>query len=125
MTQATDDDEFFWAAAGERRLVVQGCGACGVLRHPPSPLCRSCGSADRVAVEVSGRGRLYSWTLPRHPILQPGPVRIAALVHLDEGPRLVTALEGAELDDLALDAPVEVDFAEVGGRLVPVFRLVA
>lgn len=120
-----DTDEPFWAAAAERRLVVQGCGTCGVLRHPPSPLCRSCGSPERGAVEVSGRGRLYSWTLPRHPILQPGQVRIAALVELEEGPRLATALEGVELDQLELDQPVEVDFAEIGGCLVPIFRPVA
>lgn len=74
---------------------------------------------------MSGRGRLYSWTLPRHPILQPGQVRIAALVELEEGPRLVTALEGVELEQLELDQPVEVAFAEVSERLVPVFRPVA
>ncbi|HEY1737538.1 MAG TPA: zinc ribbon domain-containing protein, partial [Acidimicrobiia bacterium] len=31
----TDDSAVFWDAAVDHRLVVQACGECGRLQHPP------------------------------------------------------------------------------------------
>jgi hypothetical protein len=61
----TPDTAPFYAAAAEGRLVVQGCLSCGRLQHPPGQLCRSCGSAGLGFRQVSGRARLWSWTVAR------------------------------------------------------------
>jgi uncharacterized OB-fold protein len=38
------DDDFFWEAGRDGRLLVQRCGGCGLVRHPPAPMCARCQS---------------------------------------------------------------------------------
>jgi uncharacterized OB-fold protein len=115
-------DTFFWDAARAGHLAVQQCADCGVFRHPPRPMCGACGSQSSTATKVSGRGTVYSWVLPRHPIFSPGDPRVAVLVELEEGVRIVSNLVGIALEDIALDLPVEVFFEERNGTVVPQFR---
>ena len=120
----TPDTAFFWAAAARGELVALGCADCGDLRHPPRPMCPRCHSTRRREVRLSGRGRVASWILPRHP----APIGFAeppivALVDLEEGLRLVTNLVEVAPEVITPRMPVEVAFAPTaGGRQVPVFR---
>lgn len=103
--------EFYaFLARGELRL--QRCSACGAFRHPPRHRCAQCGSLDATWQPVSGRGRLFSWTVTHRPV-DPAftPPYVVAVVELEEGPRLV----GNTRDDveLALDAPVVVEIEPV------------
>jgi len=122
----TADAAFFWEGADRGELNCERCTDCARLRHPPRPMCPHCRSTKRQTVRLSGRGRVLSWIVPRHP----APIGFAeppvvVLVALDEGIRLVSNLEGAETADLAIDLPVEVIFAPTrGGHAVPVFRRV-
>ena len=45
----TDDNAFYWEAAADGKLVAQRCGNCGVMRHPPRPMCPHCQS---LAIDV-------------------------------------------------------------------------
>ena len=118
------DTEFFWDAARDRRLVAQRCGACGVLRHPPRPMCPQCNSLDIEIVELSGRGAVYSFSFVHYP-QSPAfdyPV-FAALVDLEEGVRLVTNLVDVDKESVRFDLPVEVVWAPAyDGYHVPLFR---
>ena len=38
------DTAFFWAGTAVGELRVQRCDGCGTLRHPPGPMCPSCGA---------------------------------------------------------------------------------
>jgi uncharacterized protein len=122
----TADAAFFWEGADRGELNCERCTDCARLRHPPRPMCPHCRSTKRETVRLSGRGRVLSWIVPRHP----APIGFAeppvvVLVALDEGIRLVSNLEGAETADLAIGLPVEVTFAPTrGGHAVPVFRRV-
>ena len=91
----TRDSEFFWEAAKQQRLCVQKCNACGALQHPPRPMCPSCHAVDMGSQDLSGRGSVYSWTVPRYP---PLPMfdegLIVALIDLDEGVRLLSNIHG-------------------------------
>ena len=119
----TADTQFFWDGAQERRLLIQRCGACGSLRHPPRPMCPSCHSLEWDTVEASGRGAVYSFVMPRHPPLpwfDDG--YIVALVELEEGTRLVTNLVGVDPNDVSIGMPVVVWFEEFdGGLVLPMF----
>ncbi|WP_436776585.1 Zn-ribbon domain-containing OB-fold protein [Yinghuangia sp. YIM S09857] len=123
-TTATDDSLFFWEAAARGALVAQRCGACGVMRHPPRPMCPHCHSLDHEVVDLSGRGSLYSYALlhhPQHPAFD-YPV-FAALVELDEGIRLVSNLVDVEPADIRIGMRLEVAFEPTAdGGAVPVFR---
>lgn len=68
---ATDDplDRDFWAAARQEKLVVQACADCGEWRFPPRPMCPHCQSENAVWKEVSGEGVVWSFAIPRSPLL--------------------------------------------------------
>jgi len=95
-------------AQGELRL--QRCSSCGTWRHPPRNRCAQCGSAEVAWEPVSGRGRVYSWTVT-HRAVDPAftPPYAILVVELEEGPRLVGNLRGLEPSDLALDLPVAAE----------------
>jgi uncharacterized OB-fold protein len=120
----TADAAFFWEAADRGELACERCTDCARLRHPPRPMCPWCHSTARETVGLSGRGRVLSWIVPRHP----APIGFAespvvVLVALDEGIRLVSNLEGVDPERITIGLPVEVAFAPTrGAHAVPVFR---
>lgn len=119
----TEDNHEFWDAAAEHRLAVQRCSSCGHLHHPPRPMCPDCGSLEHEMATMSGRATVYSYALlhhPQHPAFE-YPV-VAAIVELEEGPRLVTNIVGCEPSEVSIGMPVEVRFVEAGeDAAVPVF----
>jgi len=119
----TPDTQFFWDGLRAGRLLVQRCDGCGVLRHPPRPMCPHCRSLDWTPTESSGRGVVVSAVQPRHPQFpwfEDGYV--VALVELDEGVRIVTNLVDAPDPSDPIGLRVAVRFTEVAGDLVlPLF----
>jgi len=123
----TRDSAFFWEAAKREELVGQRCAACGKLRQPPRPMCPFCNSVEREEQRLSGRGRVYTWVMPRYPII-PGfeEGRIVAVIDLVEGIRMVSNLCEIEYDDVTRDMSVEVFFADAQeGYKIPLFRPVS
>ncbi|WP_235498299.1 Zn-ribbon domain-containing OB-fold protein [Frankia sp. R43] len=120
----TEDNEFFWGAARENRLVAQRCAACGLLRHPPAVSCPACHSHDHEIVQLSGRGQIYSYALlhhPRHPRFH-YPV-VAVLIDLEDGIRILSNLVDADPASIHIGQPVEVTFEPTDDTLgAPVFR---
>jgi uncharacterized OB-fold protein len=120
----TEDNEPFWTAAADRRLVVQRCSNCHRFRHPPRPMCPYCQSLEHDWVDAIGTGTVYSYSVLHHP-QNPAfdyPI-LTALVDIDEGVRLVTNLVQVAPADVTIGMPVEVTFeATVNGAAVPVFR---
>lgn len=124
--QVNRDTAFFWEGTRAGELRVQRCGACGVLRHPPGPVCPQCHAMRPAYDVVSGRGTVYSYVVHRHPPV-PGkelPI-LLVLVELDEGVRMVGELLDATPDDVKIGAPVEVSMVRVDDDLtIPAWRLV-
>ena len=122
----------FWEATARGELCIQSCGACGQRTMPPRPMCPACRSLDRQWLPVSGRGSVWSVTVP-HPPLLPAYAELAPynviLVALEEDPgirlvgNLVTGAEGAinEIDpaSIQIGESVRVVFAEVGDVHLP------
>lgn len=117
----------YWDAAAEGRLLVRRCGACGRAHHYPREFCPHCWSEDVVWEAASGLATLYTWSVVHRNDLPPFGERtpyVAAVVDLDEGPRMMTEvvdatedMEGAE-GELRVGMGLEVAFREG----VPVFR---
>ena len=105
--------EFYaWCARGEVR--VQRCAACGTWRHPPRHRCAACASRDVAWERVSGRGRVFSWTVTHQPLDPAFDVPyVVVVVELDEGPRLVGNVRGIEPSALRLDLAVEAELEPV------------
>ncbi|CAB4594061.1 unannotated protein [freshwater metagenome] len=119
------DDAFFWEGAREHKLLIQRCGDCGILRHPPTPLCATCGSTNNQATESSGDGTILTWIISQHPTEPDAEPRIVILVQLDEGTRIVSNLIDVEPthDQTLNDKRVVVCFVDYDGTILPQFRL--
>ena len=116
----------FWDAAKTGQFLVRHCLACGEHHFYPRPFCPKCWS-DRVEwVEASGRAVLYTYSIVVSNDLPPFNERVpyvAAVVDLEEGPRVMTNVVDCELDALRVGMPVEVTFRELDDEItIPVFR---
>jgi hypothetical protein len=121
----TADNAFFWEACVRGELVAQRCGACGAFAHPPRPMCPRCHGTEREVVQLSGRGEVWSWIVPRHPApIGFAEAPIVALIALAEGVRLVSNVVGIAPESMRNGLRVEVAFEPTaGGKAVPVFRI--
>ena len=123
--QINDDNRDFWTAGRDRELLIVRCNDCGYYIHPPSPRCPRCLGENVEPSPVSGRGRVYTYTVNRR-AWSPGleVPYVIAIVQLDEQPdlRLMTNIVGCSADEVAIDMPVRVEYREQGEAFVPVFR---
>lgn len=113
------ENQAFWAAALNGKLLLRHCKACGSAHHAPRVNCPFCRSADTDWKEASGRGVVYSFSIMR----RAAPPFVVAYVTLDEGPTIFTNLVECDLERLAIGMAVAVTFiAGEDGLVRPVFR---
>ncbi|WP_055534906.1 Zn-ribbon domain-containing OB-fold protein [Streptomyces graminilatus] len=111
----------YWDAAAEGRLLVRRCGGCGRAHHYPREFCPYCWSEDVVWETASGLATLYTWSVVHRNDLPPFGERtpyVAAVVDLDEGPRMMTEVVDVAEGGLRVGMGLEAAFREG----VPVFR---
>lgn len=107
---------FYERAATTGRLHFQRCDECGVWRHPPRFRCAACSSDSWSWSPVSGRGRVFSWTVTHRPV---DPAFAAELpyavlvVEMEEGVRMVGNLIGLAPSELQLDLAVMAELETV------------
>ena len=115
-----NENEPFFAAIEDGRLLIGRCGACGEHHYYPRPHCPKCWSDDVEWVDAGGGATLYTWSVIHTNDLPPWGGRvpyIAGVVELDEGPRMMTHIVGAEGDDLRIGMPLELEFVDLDDEL--------
>ncbi|MEU7134626.1 Zn-ribbon domain-containing OB-fold protein [Streptomyces sp. NPDC046261] len=120
----------YWDAAAQGRLLIRRCRAdgCGKAHHYPREFCPRCWSADVVWEEASGRATLYTWSVVHMNDLPPFGARVpyvAAVVDLEEGPRMMSEVTGCSGSELRIGMRLQVAYrGDPEGALpvVPVFR---
>jgi uncharacterized OB-fold protein len=116
----------FWDACKDGKFLLRHCNACNRDHYYPRPFCPSCWSDDVSWREASGRGSVYTYSVVHVNDLPPFNERvpyIAAIVELDEGPRVMTNVEGVEFADVRVGMPVVVDFKPISDDVtIPIFR---
>ncbi|HEX3788692.1 MAG TPA: bifunctional MaoC family dehydratase N-terminal/OB-fold nucleic acid binding domain-containing protein [Pseudonocardiaceae bacterium] len=116
--QVNRDTEFFWAGTRAGELRIQRCGQCGLLRHPPGPMCPECGSTKRTHLVSAGLGEVFSYVVHHHPPVAGRELPfVVALVELDEGVRLLAELTGVAPADVRIGLPVRIAFRAVDDEL--------
>jgi len=120
----TRDNAFWWEGIKAGRLLIQRCGGCGTLRHPPRPMCPRCQSLEWDTIESSGRGTVYSFVVSHYPQVPAFDYPLAiGLIELEEGTRLVSNVVDVDPADVHVGMPVEVVFTAVDHELtLPLFR---
>jgi uncharacterized protein len=116
----------FWEAARRKVFLIRRCNSCGQPHFYPRPFCPTCWSGDLSWEEAHGTGTLYAYSTVYFTDLSPFNERlpyVAAIVELDEGPRLMSNVVECELSELAVGMPLEVTFRQETNTItLPLWR---
>lgn len=113
-----------YAALGEGKLTGSRCSVCNQTYYPARPICPACHSAQMEAVEFSGKGKLAAYSIiyiAPTPMIQAGFDRknpyCAAVVELEEGPRICAQLVGVDMkqpESIQIGQPLTATFLTRG-----------
>src|SRR5688572_17718616 len=85
----TDEDRPYWDGAREHKLVLQRCTGCGLYSAQPRVVCPQCHGEAFEWSQVSGKGRIHSYTIV-HATTVPGfrdeVPYVVVFVQIDEEP---------------------------------------
>lgn len=120
------DSQAYWRGIQEGKLLLQHCQACAHVQYYQQAICRACGSDRLEHRAASGRGKVYSFSVVHR---APGPAfkqdtpYAVILVELEEGPRMISSLVGADPSLVGFDMAVELVCEPAGGGVsLPRFR---
>lgn len=123
---STEDSKPYWDGCKRHKLLIQRCQDCGHYRFPPSGLCPKCMSTNAEWARVSGKGKVYSWTIFHylyHPAFAKDIPYNVAIIELEEGPRMHTNIVECRDEDIYIGMPVEVVFEDISEQIaLPKFR---
>lgn len=126
--EVTPDNQEFFAGLEAGRVRLPRCDRCGNVVWYPRHHCPACGSGEVTWFDASGKGTVYSFTVVRRSQgdWSAAVPYVLAYVELDEGPRVLTNVVGADPGGVAIGARVEA-VVETAGGVPPVlrFRLVS
>jgi uncharacterized protein len=119
--------EPFWDGCRSGQLVLPFCGSCGARALRAFATCPQCGDTALEWGQSSGRGSLYSWTVVwRAPHRAFAVPYAPAVVALDDGWWVMSAVVGCTPDQLRAGLTLEVEFHAASDDLVlPYFRPLA
>ena len=105
----------YWEGTRQKTLRIQKCEGCGAWQWGPEWICHRCHSFALSWQEIQGKGRIYSYQRPHHPVHTAlsghGPY-IAVLIELPEygNIRMVGNLLGDPKQTVSIGAAVEAVF---------------
>ena len=130
LPKATPLTAAFWRASTLHKFVLQKCERCGSYQWYPKPWCIECGSRNLVWTEVSGLGKIYSFTIIEE-VVQNSPVfaseipYVLAEIDLNEGPRMLAQLKDIGPEEARIDMLVKIVFVNATSEIsIPQFEKV-
>jgi uncharacterized OB-fold protein len=115
------DNQWWWDGVNNGHFLVQKCDDCGVLRHPPRPMCSECQSVRFGSVPSTGIGKVYSFVVIHYPEV-PGyeyPLPVA-VVDMEDGTRFVSNVVDCNWEDIEVGMDVQAEIREMD----PEFKMV-
>ena len=106
----------FYGWCRQHELRFQRCAHCKAWQHPPRLLCNHCHSFETEWAPVSGAATLHAWTVavaPMGPVFANDVPYVAAIVGLQEGPRMASWVTGVAPEDLKVDMRLQVWFDDL------------
>jgi uncharacterized protein len=129
LPEMTPINQPFWDGTKAGKLVMQKCKDCGSWIFCPRPICVECNSDRLEWVEVSGRGKVFSFTVIREVVGQalrgfaPDIPYVTAWIDLEEGPRFCSNIIGCPIENVKIGMDVAVVFDDTGdGITLPKFK---
>ena len=105
------------------RFIIQRCGACGKHVFFPRELCPHCGATRLEWVQPKGGGTIYAVTTVRRKVEAGGAYNVS-LIDLDEGVRMMSRVEGIDVEAIRIGQRVCARVAVHDGRGLVVFDAV-
>lgn len=115
----THPDQEFAAHLASGRLMIQRSRSSGRHVFYPRIAEPGTGARDLEWVEASGRGSVYSTTVVRKK--PPEPSYNVALIDLEEGPRMMSRVDGIAAEAVAIGMPVMARIIVEEGKNLIVF----
>ncbi len=97
------------------KLIASKCRKCGNIDFPYSPYCTKCGNSDVEKTELSGKGKLLTFTISyqsREGFEKSLP-SIIGLIKLDEGAEIIAPIVDTDVDKLKENVRVEATLRRV------------
>lgn len=113
----------FWDAAAQGRLVMQRCADCNSWVWCPRPACVECGSERLEWRPLSGRGRVFAFSIVREVVgsalrgFAKDIPYVIAWIDLEEGPRFCSNVVGCAIDEVRIGMPVAVTFEQASPEI--------
>ncbi len=117
----TTEAKPFWDGLANNELLIPKCNDCGHMFMYPKAYCpnNGCFSSNLDWEKVSGVGKLFSYTIVHRAadvrfqeIASQAPY-IFALVELKEGPKLITTLINADVNNIEVGMSVGIIFEKI------------
>ena len=112
MSQEPFTIEQFYKFLAQGKLMAGKCLKCGKIYLPPRPLCDNCFSQEFEWMEVSGKGKLLTYTVihiapPQFQAMAPYAVGI---VQLENSLRIPGMIQGVAQEQLKIGMKLTIDF---------------
>ena len=116
----------YWESCRRHQLRIQQCSNCMSYQFFPRIYCSKCFSEEIEWVDASGRAKVLSFTVVRHPVSPAYAAKIpyvVGLVTLEEGPQMMTNIVECAPEEVWIGMPVEVVFEDWNDQIsIPQFR---
>lgn len=125
LPKPTPETQHFWDGTQAGELKLQRCDSCSQVYFPPRPFCPKCSSRSVSIFNASGRATLASYVINHRPHPAWDEPYAVAIVELEEGPRMLSNITGAEQtpEALQLDMALEVEYHKMTDDItLPLFR---
>jgi uncharacterized OB-fold protein len=115
----------FWDGCKQGVFLLQRCSVCSTFRHPPSPICPECLSAQHEWLQAAGPGTVYTFVIVREALRRGWEELVpyvVAVIDLDEGPKFVTNVVNIEPDLVTIGMRGKIVFPPLGdSSMLPLF----
>lgn len=103
-------------------LTGKKCKECGFKMIEPSFACLSCGSENLEAIDYSGKGTIYTYTVVHVGFghLAAKAPYVLAVVELAEGLKVLTRVEDADMQNVKIGDSVKFKYTDE--RKEPIFQ---
>ena len=111
-TQEPFTIEQFYKFLQQSKLMAGKCLKCGKIHLPPRPLCDNCYSTEFQWVEISGKGKLLTYSVihvapPQFQSLTP---YIVGIIELEGGFKIPGMIQNLKQEQLKIGMPLTLDF---------------
>jgi uncharacterized OB-fold protein len=111
-TQLPFTIEQFYKFLNQQKLMAGKCLKCGKIHLPPRPLCDNCFSRDFEWVNVSGKGKLLTYT-----VIHIAPAQFQALtpyavgiVQFENGLKIPGMIQSVKQEQIKIGMELTLDF---------------